>query len=91
MDKEKIARINELAAIAKARDLTPEGAEERHALRQEYLDAVKKNMRATLESVLVENDEGEYVALKKRDKKSGHEHSCGCSCGHHHGHHHHHD
>ncbi len=37
-DKNKLARINELAKIAKERDLTEEELAERAVLRQEFLE-----------------------------------------------------
>lgn len=99
MDKIKIERINQLARLAKERELTPEEAQERQALRQEYLASVRQNMRSTLDSMLVENEKGEYEPLKKRtaeqiarDKHEHHHHhgkNCTCGCGdHHHDHKH---
>ena len=44
MDKKKIDRINELARLSKERELTAAEAEERRALREEYL----KFFRASL-------------------------------------------
>ena len=49
MDKNKIARINELARKAKAGPPTPQEQAERQALRQEYLEAVRKNFRAQMD------------------------------------------
>ena len=48
MTEEKIARINELYKKSKAEGLTEEEAKEQHALRQEYLDSVRKNLRSQL-------------------------------------------
>ena len=106
MEKEKIERINQLAKKAKTGELTPEEVVERTALRQEYLSSVRQNMRATLDSVMVENEKGEYEALKKcspqeiaakkeRQRQHHHEHHHdhdeNCGCGHHHEHHYNHD
>lgn len=51
ISKEKIDRINELAAIAKTRELTEEEQRERDDLRCEYLDAVRTNLRAQLDNI----------------------------------------
>lgn len=45
MEKEKIDRINELARIAKTRELTEAEASERQALREEYLKEVRRQLR----------------------------------------------
>lgn len=45
MDKIKVDRINELGRIAKERDLTPEEAEERRILREEYLAEFRSALR----------------------------------------------
>ena len=47
-DKNKLARINELAKIAKERDLTEEELAERATLRQEFLE----NFRAVFSQQL---------------------------------------
>ena len=49
--EDKINRINELARKAKEEGLTEEETEERAALRQEYLTAVRENLRAQLEAI----------------------------------------
>ena len=51
MDQDKIARINELAAIAKERELTQEELEERTVLRNEYLEAIRRNFKAQLDNI----------------------------------------
>lgn len=51
MKAEKIARINELAKKAKESGLTPEEETERAALRKEYLDSVRANLKASLDSI----------------------------------------
>lgn len=45
MEKIKIDRINELGRIAKERELTAEELEERKALREEYLNEVRRQLR----------------------------------------------
>ena len=45
MEKIKIDRINELGRLAKQRELTPEEAEERRVLREEYLAEVRRQLR----------------------------------------------
>lgn len=50
--KEKIDRINELAAKAKTIEgLTKEEIEERDKLRREYIDAMKSRVREQLENI----------------------------------------
>ena len=58
MEREKIDRINVLAKKAKTEGLTDEEIAERDALRREYLDAIRKNFRQTLESIEI-IDKGE--------------------------------
>ena len=51
MDEKKILRINELAKKAKEQGLTDVEAKEQKELREEYLAAIRKNFRATLDSI----------------------------------------
>lgn len=64
MDQKKIARINELYHKSKREGLTEKEKKEQFKLRQEYLAAIKKNMRATLDNVSVENPDGTITPLK---------------------------
>ena len=45
MEKSKIDRINELARLAKERELTDEEKAEQQALRQEYLTEFRRSLR----------------------------------------------
>lgn len=47
MDKAKIDRINELGRISKTRELTEAEKREQQALRQEYLEYVRSQLRGT--------------------------------------------
>ncbi len=58
MDQKKIDRINELARLAKERELTQEEQAERAVLRREYIDAYVGNLRATLENTVIVRPDG---------------------------------
>ena len=51
MEKNKLERINELAAKAKSTGLTEAEREEQHNLRQEFLDEIRADVKASLESI----------------------------------------
>ncbi|MBO5079082.1 MAG: DUF896 domain-containing protein [Oscillospiraceae bacterium] len=55
---EVIARINELAALAKSRELTAEELEERSKLRRIYIDSVKANLVGQLENTYIVYPDG---------------------------------
>lgn len=56
MNQKKIERINELAKKAKETGLTPQEDSERAELRREYLTAIRKNFKATLDSIEYKNE-----------------------------------
>ena len=58
MEKSRVDRINELAKKAKTVGLTPEEEQERAVLRQEYLAAFRKNLRAQLDNTYIVDDKG---------------------------------
>ena len=62
-----IARINELAKIAKERALTEAELEERNGLRRIYIDSVKANLIGQLENTYIVSPDG---TKKKVEKKS---------------------
>ena len=51
MEKHKLLRISELSRKSRTAPLSPEELAEQKALREEYLEAVRKNFRMTLESI----------------------------------------
>ena len=51
MEKEKILRINYLAAKKKKEGLSQSEEEEQKALYREYLSAVRRNFKATLDGI----------------------------------------
>lgn len=63
---ERNKRINELAALSRERELTPEEKEEQARLRQEYLAAFRKNMRAQLDNTYFVDKDGNETPLKKK-------------------------
>ena len=51
MEKEKISRINYLAAKKKSEGLSQSEQEEKKQLYKEYLGAIRRNFKATLDSI----------------------------------------
>ena len=62
MTEEKIHRINELYKKKKEGTLTPEEKEEQAALRAEYVQAVRNNLR---------NPTERFTNCKKRGRRNG--------------------
>lgn len=66
MTDEKIARINELYHKSKTPEgLTAEEKKEQLSLRQEYLQAIRGNVRRTLDNTVVEYPDGTVKNLKE--------------------------
>jgi len=63
---EVIARINELAAIAKTRELTVEELTERDKLRRIYIDSVKQNLVGQLENTYIVRPDGTKTKVKPK-------------------------
>ena len=66
MEKNKIERINELARKKKNEGLTPEEAEEQRILREEYLAGYRENMKAMLDSIIVQEKDGSRHPLRMK-------------------------
>lgn len=73
MNEIQIARINELARKSKGVGLTPEEKEEQQKLRQEYIAAIRMNMRAQLDQIDIREADGTIVNLgDKYDRQKKH-------------------
>ncbi|MFR1833151.1 MAG: DUF896 domain-containing protein [Lachnospiraceae bacterium] len=66
MNQEKIDRINELYHKSQAEGLTVEEQEEQAALRKEYIEAVRKNLRGTLNNISIKEPDGSITDLGKK-------------------------
>ena len=66
MEQKDIDRINELARLAKKRELTEEEKEERGKLRRAYIDSVKANLEGQLNNTWLQKPDGSRVKLEKR-------------------------
>ena len=67
MDKKKIDRINELARKKKSGSLTEAEKAEQAELRREYLAEYRENMKAMLDSLVIQEQDGTRHALKQKD------------------------
>ena len=66
MEKEKVARINELARKSKTEEgLTPEELEEQKRLREEYIIDFRKSMGMILDNTVIEYPDGSRKSLRK--------------------------
>ena len=63
---EVIARINQLAAKAKAEGLTPEEIIERDKLRRIYIDSVKASLTGQLDNTYIVEPDGTKRKLNKK-------------------------
>ena len=73
MDEQKIKRINELARKSKSEGLTEEERKEQKILRQEYIDAVRRNLKSQLDNIDMQEKDGTIVNLgEKFGNKKGH-------------------
>ncbi len=68
MEHEQIERINELARKKKTVGLTEAELEEQAALRAQYLKEFRANMEDTLRRVRVEQADGTWKPLVRKDK-----------------------
>ena len=66
MDNIKIDRINTLAHKQKSVGLSEEEKKEQAALRKEYLEAVKENLRQSLNNVSIKEADGSITDLGKK-------------------------
>ena len=68
MENTKLERINELAKLAKKRELTAEELAERDALRKEYIAEWRRGAEQVLENTYIVTPDGKKTKLQKRAK-----------------------
>ena len=74
MDARKIQRINELARKSKQEGLTPSEKEEQRVLRAEYIASVRMNLKAQLDNIDIQQEDGTIVNLgEKYGRKKAHQ------------------
>lgn len=66
MNQEKIDRINTLYRKSQADGLTEAEKQEQAALRKEYIEAIRNNMRASLNNVSIKEADGSITDLGKK-------------------------
>ena len=66
MEVEKNDRINALAQKSKSVGLTEEEKKERELLRKEYIASVRMNLRAQLDNMDVQQEDGTIINLGER-------------------------
>lgn len=68
MENSKLQRINELAHIAKQRELTAEEIAERDILRKEYIAEWREGVRQVLDNTYIQTPDGKKHKLQRKDK-----------------------
>ena len=66
MDEKLIERINALAKKSKEEGLTEEEKSEQQKLRREYINVIKKNLRAELNNISIIEEDGSITDLEKK-------------------------
>lgn len=64
--EEKIQRINELYHKSKAEGLTPQEKEEQAALRKDYVENIRKNIRSQLDTMTIQYEDGSKEKVSDR-------------------------
>ena len=68
MERSKLDRINELARLAKERELTPQELAERDTLRREYVAEWRRGAEQVLENTYIQTPDGKKHKLQKKEK-----------------------
>ena len=69
MDQKTLDRINALARISKNTGLSQEEKEEQARLRQEYIAAIRGNLRAQLDRIDVQEQDGSIINLGEKIRR----------------------
>ncbi len=72
MEASRIDRINALYHKSQSVGLTEEEKAEQAALRKEYIEAVRKNLRGTLNGISIKEKDGSITDLGKKYGNVGH-------------------
>ena len=67
MEQKKIDRINELARLAKERELTEAEQAERQVLRREYIDSYKRSLEMQLQNTTIMYPDGSKKKVIKKE------------------------
>ncbi len=67
MEQKKIDRINELARLAKERELTETEQAERQVLRREYIDSYKRSLEMQLQNTTIMYPDGSKKKVTKKE------------------------
>ena len=66
MENSKLNRINELAKLAKERELTAEELAERDVLRKEYIAEWRQGAMGVLDNLVIQTPDGKKHKLQKK-------------------------
>lgn len=66
MNQKDIDRINELYHKSKNEGLTAEEKEEQQKLRKDYIMAIRRNLRGSLDNISIENEDGSITNLGEK-------------------------
>ena len=66
MDNNKIDRINALYHKSKSVGLTEDEKQEQATLRNEYIQAIRQNMRANLNNISIQEQDGSITDLGRK-------------------------
>ena len=66
MENSKLNRINELAKLAKERELTAEELAERDILRKEYIAEWRQGAMGVLDNLVIQTPDGKKHKLQKK-------------------------
>lgn len=69
MDQKTLDRINALARKSKSTGLSPEEKEEQARLRQEYIAAIRGNLRAQLDAIDIQEQDGSIINLGEKIRR----------------------
>ena len=66
MENSKLARLNELAKLAKERELSAEELAERDVLRREYIAEWRQGAMSVLDNVVIQTPDGKKHKLQRK-------------------------